>query len=365
MSRNTIPIAEAGEKPKERPKRARKKPAPEVSGPAKATTALPHESEYARRGRVASQLAHEETNFLVEPWVPLSLLTLVAGEPNSGKSSLFAWIMAQPGKSVILPGSEEKPELLLLPRLVAAGCDMSRILILDDQAYHFPRDKKLVAGIAKHWGANRILMDPVDSYMADGESENDGQVVRPFLESLEWVAREAQCAVVAARHPGKEPGNILPGSRQWRTVPRQVVELVKIPGVPVRRIIRLEKDGISTGAQATYFHLDKAQGKAKRFRLGEPVDGVSAAMAKEVDGPGRRWAVTLACQLIREVFHDEEDPTVEELNARAAKKGIGQNSLDEAKRLLGITCKPTEKGGKWHMQREEEAWPEWLPSCDY
>ena len=354
-----------GEAPKERQKRVRKKPKAETLTTPQATTPLPQGSVYAKRGRVAAELVQEDVRWLVHPWVPLSLLTLVCGEPNTGKSSFFAWLMARIGRSIILPGEEEKPELMLVPRLKAAGVRLEDVKILDDHPYVFPRDKKLVAGIAKEWGANRIIIDPLDSYMEDGASENDGQVVRPFLESLGWIAHELGVAVIGARHPGKDPGNILPGSRQWRTVPRQVIELASLPGTQKKRVIRMEKDGIRGGAEATYFHLDNTAGKALKFRLGDAVDGVSAAMAKEIDGPGKRWAVMLACQLIRELFHDEEEPTVEELNARARDKGIGQNSLDEAKRLLGIYCRPREKNGKWYMARTEKEWPAWLPACEY
>lgn len=362
---NGEPLPMNGEAPKERPKRVRKKPKAETTETPQQTIALPQESVYAKRGRLASELIAEDTRWLVRPWFPLAMLTLVTGEASTGKSSLFAWLMAMGGKTLILPGEEEKPELQMLPRLLAAGCNRETIRILDDHPYVFPRDKKLVAGIAKEWGANRVLLDPLDNYLAEGVSENDGQEVRTYLESLGWIAHEAGCSVIGARHPGKEPGNILPGSRQWRTVPRQIVEVVLLPGVVKKRLLRLEKDGLGTGAVPTYFTLEDTPFKAKRFKLGDAVDATAAAMAKEVEGPGRRWAVMLACQLIRELFHDEEEPTVEELNTRAREKGVGQNSLDDAKRLLGVFCKPKEKNGKWYMLRTEKEWPAWLPACEY
>lgn len=362
---NGKPLPTNGEAPKERPKRVRKKPKAVTADKATETTALPQESIYANCGRSASSLRKEEVSWLLEPWVPLSMLTLVAGEPNAGKSTLFAWLLSLPGRSIILPGEEERPELHLRPRLEANGVNLDNVKILDDHPYIFPRDKKVLAGIAKHWGANRIIIDPLDSYFPEGASENDGQVVRPFLESLGWVAYEAGVALIAARHPGKEAGNLLPGSRQWRTVPRQIVELAKVPGDDRRRIIRLDKDGNNTGAKPRYFLLEPTKGKARRFQLEKEVDATDAALVREVEGPGNRWSVMLAGQLIREVFHDEEDPTVEELNARATKKGIGQKALDDAKRLLGVWCKPREKQGKWFMHRESKDWPEWCKAPEY
>ena len=55
-----------------------------------------------------------------------------------------------------------------------------------------------------HTPVNIFILDPIDSYLDEGLSEDRGQHVRPLLEAAAWIAKETGAAVVATRHPGKD-----------------------------------------------------------------------------------------------------------------------------------------------------------------
>lgn len=316
------------------------------------------------RGRIAAMLTAKDVQWLLSPWIPRGMLSLVAGLPAVGKSTFLAWLISRAGRVVVLPGYEEDVEVTTLPRLVANGADLWQIRFLDDKRYTFPRDKKALVNRCKEWGAQLIVFDPIDSYLDDEMNENTGQDVRAFLESIAEVAKETGAAAVGVRHPGKDRINVMPGSRQWRAVPRSIVELVGDGGTPQRLMIRHFKDSLGQDAKPRQYRLEGERGKPRRFILDVEVDATLHDLALVASDPTGKRKIMDAAKLIKHLFEQEEKPAVQDLVAQCRLLGIGEHARDEAKRLLNIISTPLESGGKWVMMRPGKEWPKWLLDAD-
>lgn len=340
-------------KRKPRPKKPGKIPSEEV----RVVHAEPKEESSG--GRLGSDLRERGVDFLLRPFIPRGMLSMVVGLPAVGKSTFIAWLVAQAGCAAIMPGFEEEVEVTTLPRLQANGANLRLIRFLDDRDYRLPRDKQRIASILKHWEAEILVMDPIDSYMEEDLNENAGRDVRLMLEAAAWVAKESGAAVVGVRHPGKDRLNVMPGSRQWRAVPRSIVELCSDGNSPPRLLIRHYKDSLGQDARPRQYRLEGERGKPRRFVMSDEVDTSMGGLAQAAADPTERLDIQTAGRHIRHLFETTTEASVTDLVNLCRSNGIGDKARREAVRLLGIFSKPSSSGGKWIMYRTGKDWPSW------
>lgn len=258
------------------------------------------------RAMLASQVAQKTVNWLVSPYIPRGMLTMVVGQPATGKSTFMAWLTSKASRVVVLPGHEEDPGLMLLPRLRAHSVNLNNVLILQGSHWDMPHKRDQLVRMVQGHGADLVVVDPVDSYISDGYSENDGQHVRAVLEAFAYVAQQTTAAVVGVRHPGKDPTNVMVGSRQWRAVPRAIVELLVDAGPPQRRIVRPYKDSLGQNAPARCFDLVGRAGQPLVFQLRELVDPDAVELVKEVPDRIERSKIDQAVELLRRLLANGE-----------------------------------------------------------
>lgn len=327
-------------------------------------------------GKTAAEFETRTVEWLLHPWIPRALLSMVVGNPCVGKSSFIAALLAHAtggrsmedfvrnrhGKAVFLPGYEEDLEVMTVPRLRAAGVRLERVLMLTDDRISLAKDKEQLARTVKAFGASMLVGDPIDSYIDEEFSENDSQAVRPLLEAAAWIARETGAAVVFARHPGKDKDNVMPGSRAWRAVPRSIVQLTTDGSIPPRYLLSHFKDSLGTKSQAREYSLDQEPGEPPTFEMGEDVDRVAEDLLRSAQAPTGRYKLMLACRLVRYCFEEEKEPTRVKLGEEARRQGLGEDTLADALRLLGVkSIPPGKRGDPWILKRTSVFWPKWLP----
>jgi predicted ATP-dependent serine protease len=87
-----------------------------AKGKDQAASQMPGEDDKCdAKGRLAADLSIRKVQWLMRPWIPSGMLTLVAGLPGVGKSTFLAWLVAQAGCACILPGYEEDVERRRFP----------------------------------------------------------------------------------------------------------------------------------------------------------------------------------------------------------------------------------------------------------
>lgn len=295
-------------------------------------------------GRLACNISRSPVSWLVPDIVPFGVLSFVVGEPQAGKSTFGAWLCAAARRPVILPGHEENVGSDLLPRLVAAGVRMESCLVLDGREWTLPDHRGGLTAVLRHHGADLLWMDPVDSYVGE-ISENDGPMVRTALEALARLAADVPCAVVAARHPGKALANLCPGSRQWRAVPRQIVELTVDAGPPKRRFLRPAKPYASSCQKPREYTLLGEEDEPKRFSLGPIVADADLDLAGLADVVERR-KIDEAVDLVRALLKDSEQESAFVYSV-AERERLSDRVMRLAARRLGVKIR-REGSGKEH-----------------
>lgn len=357
MAESDSPHELNGHAVKEKRKSRPKKDKPPVEGKNRVKEC--EDSKKEKCGRAASEVPVEKVAYLVKPWVPFNCLTLVAGQPGCGKSSFAAWLAEKAGCLAILPGSEERVAMSTVPRLKANGVNLRNVLLLDDRDYRLPNDKLRIANALKEWGATLLIVDPIDSYMEDGKSENAAQDVREFLEAFQWIAEQAEAAVVGVRHPGKDAKNIMPGSRAWRAVPRSIVMLTADASWPPKRFIVHDKDSHGNECKPHRYALDGVPGQPRQFVLAGEVEAAIVSLSREVSDPTERVEVRKAGMYARRLFESSPEPLVKDWKTECATNGVSDKSRRDAYRLLNLKEKPGGVGGNWIMIRTEKEWPSW------
>ena len=187
-------------------------------------------------------------------WLAKGKLHILGGAPGTGKTTLTLSLAATvtrggvwpdgsrcltPGRVVIWSG-EDDPADTLVPRLTAAGADLSLVDFVGDvqqdgkaRSFDPARDiEPLRHAIKRAGGASLLNVDPVVSAVA-GDSHNSE--TRRALQPLVDLAGELVAALVGVTHfskgtSGREPLERLTGSLAFGALARIVMVTAKSQG---------------------------------------------------------------------------------------------------------------------------------------
>jgi hypothetical protein len=177
----------------------------------------------------ATDVVPRAKNWLWEGHLLRGALELLTGIPGLGKSQVQCTYVAcattgraWPGSgkglvvpvSVIMVTAEDPLDQEVVPRLIAAGADLSRVHFLqyiktDEKQRQFllaedlDRIKKAITEIGD---VGLITMDPITAYMGGKMDSHKVTEVRSQLGPLKDFSQEVQTAVSAITHPAKNPG---------------------------------------------------------------------------------------------------------------------------------------------------------------
>jgi hypothetical protein len=200
----------------------------------------------------ASEIRVRRTDWLWAGRIALGTLSLLAGPEGLGKSTLSYEITARitqgtlPEKhfgtprSVLVCASEDSWEHTIVPRLIAAAADLTRVFridVVDADDIHvglnLPRDVAAIEQVAKDTGAALLLLDPLMSRLSDTlDTHRDGDV-RRALEPLVAIADRTSMAILGLIHHNKsgssDPLTLVMASKAFTAVARSVHTVVADP----------------------------------------------------------------------------------------------------------------------------------------
>ncbi|HLR93095.1 MAG TPA: AAA family ATPase [Jiangellaceae bacterium] len=199
----------------------------------------------------AATIRPRRVTWLWDGRIAAGTLSLLAGREGLGKSTLTAWLVAQvtrgtlPGgqqgtpRSVIIAATEDSWEYTLVPRLIAAGADLDRVLRIDVQTaagfttgLSLPRDLPALADTARDHDVALLVLDPIMSRLEGLDTHRDAEV-RIALEPLVRAADEAGMAILGLIHVNKntsaDPLNAVMGSKAFTAVARSVSTVIADP----------------------------------------------------------------------------------------------------------------------------------------
>ena len=211
--------------------------------------------------------------------------TCVAGDPGLGKSQLAIFAIAEvttggmlpcgegkaPVGNVVILSAEDGVEDVLVPRLKAAGADMSRVTIVKGTYVEDAKGKrtfslqtdlaKLEKLIDEIGDVVLVVVDPVSSYMGKVDSHRNSEL-RAVLDPVTQLAEDKHVAVLSVTHLTKgATGTSMKvihrfiGSIAFVGAPRAAFAVVEDPDDKDRRLFLSVKNNLGPRPQGLAFRL--------------------------------------------------------------------------------------------------------------
>jgi putative DNA primase/helicase len=294
----------------------------------------------------ASDINPEPIKWLWNGWLAAGKLHIMAGAPGTGKTTISMAIAAtlttggcfpdgSPAKQgdVLIWSGEDDPKDTLIPRLMAAGADRTRVHIVDgvvEQGLKRSFDPATDTGKLREVmpaNARLIIVDPIVSAIA-GDSHKNAEV-RRGLQPLVDLAAQYECAILGITHfskgtGGRDPIERLTGSQAFGALARTVFVAAKHQEEDgeSKRIFCKAKSNIASDKggfeySLTQIKLDEGI-ETSAIIWGERLEGSARELlsqAEEFDDDGsnktdaKRYLKDLLSDgpmLVRDVFRDAE-----------------------------------------------------------
>jgi len=336
-----------------------------------ALDALPQETRLVVK--CAADITPEKLDWLWEQRLPLGKSVLVAGEGGLGKSMVLAWISATVSKggewpceegrsrcgSVIILSAEDDAADTIVPRLIAAGADRSKVHILeavrkdDDEGHRsfnlqsdLPELEKTIEQIDD---VLLVIIDPITSYLGKVDSHKNADI-RSVLEPLGRMAAKHHVTVIANTHLSKASGGSansrVIGSVAFVNQARAAFIVTPDPEDSTRRLFLPSKTNLGRPRDGLAYRIadfafpgpdDCSPIWAPYVKWDDTPVTISAdqAMAALAGGSEGRTAIEEAKQLLLEELRDGR-ATAKDIKRAAEEAGVGGSTLRRAKRLLGV-----------------------------
>ena len=163
----------------------------------------------------------EEVTWLLKPFIPYGKITIIQGDPGEGKTTLVLQIIAAltTGRPiwdglpeterihVIYQTAEDGLSDTIKPRLVAAGADCARVLVIDDSEKALTLDDDRLEQALEQTGARLVVLDPIQGYIGSGVDMHRANEIRPLMHRLAKLAEKYSCAVILIGHMNKNSGD--------------------------------------------------------------------------------------------------------------------------------------------------------------
>lgn len=196
-----------------------------------------------------SEVEAEPVRWLIPGLVPRSMVTILAGDPKLGKSTLTMLWAAQVSTGavggeaarVLVVNCEDVAAQTVKPRLLAAGGDVHRIgfheLHDDDgnvRPVEIPGDAEAIRKLVKAEQARLVVIDPLNAVLDGRIDSHKDASLRRGLAPLSRLAEDTGAAIVLVTHfsksqAGGTPIHRLGGSVGYGGVARSVLAMVRHP----------------------------------------------------------------------------------------------------------------------------------------
>ncbi len=302
--------------------------------------------------QIASEIVRQPVQWLWEPWLPAGKLVILDGDPGLGKSTLTCELAArfsradQPSATLMV-GAEDDAASTVVPRLAAAGADLSRVRVWDAAAPpRFPADTPQLRAAIMAVGARLAVIDPLSACLERGASPNTDHTVRQALTPLAAVAAETGCAILLLRHLRKRAGGPAIhrglGSVGIVAAARVAWLLGKHPYHPDMRLLTMTKSNLGPVPPAKAFVL-----------LGGRVMWQDDEEELTADDVGRAVKTT-AEDWLATILEKHCRPS-DEVLAEAVAAGISERTLYRARAAHFVVARRFQKTLYWCLPGQDPA----------
>lgn len=311
----------------------------------------------------------EKVRWLMKPFIAFRKVTIIEGNPGEGKTTMMLYLIAAMTKgepltagrkenwtdesdedtetcksmTVLYQTAEDGLADTIKPRLVAAGADCSKVLVIDDTDRALTMmDSRLEAALEKT-DASLVVLDPIQGYLGAQVDINRANEIRPVMKHLAGLAEKYGCAIVLIGHMNKcmGAGNAAYrglGSIDFQAAARSVILVGRVKDDPEIRVVCQVKSSLAPESTPIAFRLSRERG----FEwIGEYEITVDELLMGESKGKKLKEAK----EFLMEVLANGQKAETE-IADLADKQGIRSRTLRKAK--SEINADATKVGNKWY-----------------
>ena len=290
-------------------------------------------------------------DWLWKPYLPFGKLSVLQGNPGEGKTYFAIHLAAACTNGKLMPNMERLEPFNVIyqtaedglgdtvkPRLIEAGADLDRVLVIDDSDVQLTlSDERIEKAIIEN-NAKLVIIDPIQAYLGADVDMNRANEVRPIFMRLGQVAQRTGCAILLIGHLNKAAGmQSLQrglGSIDIAAAVRSVLFIGKLKHDPTMRILTHEKSSLAPPGVSLAFSLGDEGG----FRWVGEYDITADEMLSGIE-PQRETKTQQAKDLICALLAGGKQVLSEDIDKAALERGIPGRTVRDAKRELGDALK--------------------------
>jgi putative DNA primase/helicase len=327
---------------------------------------------------VIARLHESESTFMRWLWpgrIPLGKLTLFVGDPGLGKSIVTLDVAARVSRgrempqlegefaespsspaSVVLLSAEDAISDTIRPRLVAAGADLERIVVLEavrdpatncKSSLSLDRDLDVLENVVGSLDNCRlVVIDPVIAYLGRRDSYRNADM-RSLFSPLSDFAERTGVAVLAINHLnklGRGPALYRSmGSLAFAAASRSVLAVLADPQEPADRLLISIKNNVAEWSDGFRFRVENCAASESTEPHAPVVAWQDSGVTLSADdillastqSAGFTPAIDEAAEWLQSALETGPQRAVE-LKSQAKRDGIENRTLTRAKARLGV-----------------------------
>ena len=317
------------------------------------------------------QVEIEKIDWLLYPFIPFGKVTIVQGDPGEGKTTMVLQIIAKLTKGeAVLPSGSDEPALegktmalepvnviyqtaedglgdTIKPRLLSAGADCSRVMVIDDNNQALTMmDARLEEAIIKT-KVRLVVLDPIQGFLGAAVDMHRANEIRPLMKRIAVLAEKYHCAIILIGHMNKNSNGKSSyrglGSIDFQAAARSVLIVGRIKDEPEIRVVCHVKSSLAPEGKSIAFRLDKDTGF-------EWIGEYDISADDLLSGDNRGQKIHAAKEFLKEVLASgsvAQTKVAEEAESRRIKK----KTLWNAKKELEIDS--VKIGNQWFWMLPE------------
>lgn len=317
------------------------------------------------------QVEVEKIDWLLYPFIPFGKVTIVQGDPGEGKTTMVLQIIAKLTKGeAVLPSGSDEPALeaktvdlepvniiyqtaedglgdTIKPRLLSAGADCSRVMVIDDNDQALTMmDARLEEAIIKT-KARLVVLDPIQGFLGAAVDMHRANEIRPLMKRVAVLAEKYHCAIILIGHMNKNSNGKSSyrglGSIDFQAAARSVLIVGRIKDEPEIRVVCHVKSSLAPEGKSIAFRLDKDTGF-------EWIGEYDISADDLLSGDNRGQKIHEAKEFLKEILVSGSVAQTK-VAEKAESRGIKKKTLWNAKKELEIES--VKIGNQWFWMLPE------------
>ena len=317
------------------------------------------------------QVEIEKIDWLLYPFIPFGKVTIVQGDPGEGKTTMVLQIIAKLTKGeAVLPSDSDESDLeektmalepvnviyqtaedglgdTIKPRLLSAGADCSRVMVIDDNDQALTMmDARLEEAIIKT-NARLVVLDPIQGFLGTAVDMHRANEIRPLMKRVAVLAEKYHCAIILIGHMNKNSNGKSSyrglGSIDFQAAARSVLIVGRIKDEPEIRVVCHVKSSLAPEGKSIAFRLDKDTGF-------EWIGEYDISADDLLSGDNRGQKIHAAKEFLKEILASGS-VALTKVAEEAESRGIKKKTLWNAKKELEINS--VKIGNQWFWMLPE------------